>query len=261
MKLVTPLGDGAMEQFLKTASITAELDRRLGRDIVSRRFVNRITHLNNVFSATYKQLTDVLEERRRLVAERTEAVRQLARVYRAVRTSLKRQGALGLIPETVLARFQLKVPPTPTKMEAWITRGEKMLAAFAESAAEGRAPITVPSPDLLRPAVEEAERATTALNAKRGELKEIRDRIKEHRAAVKLLHGAVSLHIRANLRGEPTATVRDVMRRYGYLFTGKQEEPTTDEAPTTAPAERPSEAEPTREDHPPEGAVEPTRED
>nr|MDJ0836865.1 hypothetical protein [Acidobacteriota bacterium] len=43
--------------------------------------------------------------------------------------------------------------------------------------------------------------------------------------------------------------------------TGKQEEPTTDEAPTTAPAERPSEAEPTREDHPPEGAVEPTRED
>ncbi|MDJ0838078.1 MAG: hypothetical protein QNK37_16300, partial [Acidobacteriota bacterium] len=100
MKVIPLLGDSAMEQFLKTAAITAELDRSRGRDTLSRRFSKRIIDLNAAFSANYRELTRSLEARRVLVAERTEAVRQLAQIYRAVRTSLKRQGALGLIPET-----------------------------------------------------------------------------------------------------------------------------------------------------------------
>ena len=227
MKLVPPTGDRNMEQFLKTAAATAQLDLDEGRDIVSRRFRNRTTRLSTDFAEAYAALSRALADRRVLVRERETAVRNLVRVYRAVRNNLVRQGALGLVSPSILGRLSLKPgrQPIPTKMDAWITLAEKMQTVFTELTAEGRAPVTTPSPASLNPLLAEAVEKTTALNAKHGEIKEIRDRIKRQRAAALRLHGALMTHIRANLYGEEAATIRDTLRRYGYVYTGDRKAP------------------------------------
>nr|MDJ0841691.1 hypothetical protein [Acidobacteriota bacterium] len=74
MKLIPPTGDRNMEQFLKTAAATAQLDLDEGRDLVSARFRNRVTDLSTAFAATYKTLSRALADRRVLVSEREQAV-------------------------------------------------------------------------------------------------------------------------------------------------------------------------------------------
>ncbi|MDJ0840507.1 MAG: hypothetical protein QNK37_28610, partial [Acidobacteriota bacterium] len=64
MKLVPPTGDRNMEQFLKTAALTAQLDLDEGRDIVSSRFRNRTTRLSTDFAEAYAALSRALADRR-----------------------------------------------------------------------------------------------------------------------------------------------------------------------------------------------------
>ncbi|MDJ0839389.1 MAG: hypothetical protein QNK37_22915 [Acidobacteriota bacterium] len=224
MNIVQLTSDLAMEQFLKSASTTATVDLGEGRDHVSNRFSNQVAAMSAAFSGTYLNLIRALEERRVLVSEREEAVRQLSSVYRALRANLRRQGSLDLISQSVLGRFGLQTvkPAFPTKMDQWLTVGEKMQAVFAELTAEGVTLVTSPPLESLEPLVQAARDKTTALNAKRGEIKDIRDLMKSQRAEAARLHGALMMHIRGNLRGQEPGTIRDVLRRYGYVFVGNQ---------------------------------------
>jgi len=133
--------------------------------------------------------------------------------------------------------------PVPLRNQSWIDWGNKLLAGEEALIAKGFPPMANPAMTVVTEALDGAQAAIIFLDQELVKMKERRKVLNEVGERGHLVLRKVSLSLRQTLIEEKVSVRRDVMRRFGFLFSdpraGKEDSTEPEMDPGTEPAPYP----------------------
>ncbi|MDJ0839805.1 MAG: hypothetical protein QNK37_25035 [Acidobacteriota bacterium] len=215
--------DSSREKWLDRMLKTATLTVGFGAGLLPRELVDRGTPLIDSFTTAVEAKSKALSTRRKQVEECDRGLSNLEDLCRSFRrVVIARAVILGQSKE-IFKIFGMSVNGAVPKIRYkrdWLEVARNLIKAEAVAVERGYPPMSTPEITTVATALAAAEAACQGVDEANLAHQEALTTLKLQRAEVEDLKATVLAYFRFALRPLSASRRREIMRRYGYIFSG-----------------------------------------
>ena len=222
MKSVIPGNDRQRQTFLADALITARSDQEINRLQLSGQLFGEMKRMQENLDKGLDALKTAYHGRRAGIADRNRAQEILSGSVRRTMASLYNWLAGENLPVNLLDLCKLPTDgprPNPKNGTQWVLVAKDLLKGYQKLTARGYTPFVYPTTQRLTADLTRLEAVLEELSQARTDLQEAQIQMRSLRQTFTHLHRGVALYLRYKTVTLKAPAQREVMRRYGFVFT------------------------------------------